>query len=227
VIETNLKLAQQILKDSKNLTSIDAESKLRFFVVLEELGKVRAVEAVKVLTPILLLQADKEISNLDKKYISLQKYPVGVALVKIGIPSIWGLLEEVAKRADISDEYRKVACDVMSTILINKAIPGFVNETLRKYKDDEFARIRLAKLLPLLGENVSKIELLKPQFRDWKSTDGLFETRAKFILIDNKKDVTLEKENSKKTIIEFSALSINDQNYIKEILPYLSINSKQ
>jgi hypothetical protein len=225
-IETNLELAQQILKTSKNLTSIDGESKVKLLTAIEELGRVRAVEAVEVLAPILLLQADKEISGLDKKYISLQKYPVGVALAKIGIPSIWGLLEEVTKRSDNNDEYRKVACDVMTTILIAKAIPGFVNETLDKHKDNELAQIRLAKLLPLLGKDATKIELLKPQFRNWQSADNLFESRAKFISLDKKNDVTLEKENGKQTTIEFSALSLKDQNYIKEITSTIAKNTQ-
>jgi hypothetical protein len=218
-IETNLELARQILKASKNLTSIDGESKVKLLTAIEELGRVRAVEAVEVLAPILLLQADKAISGLDKKYISLQKYPVGVAFAKIGIPSIWGLLEEVAKRSGNADEYRKVACDVMTTILIAKAIPGFVNETLDKHKDNELAQIRLAKLLPLLGEDATKIELLKPQFRNWQSADNLFEARAKFISLDKKNDVTLEKENGKQTTIEFSALRKEDQDYVKQLEP--------
>jgi hypothetical protein len=111
----------------------------------------------------------------------------------------------------------------MSSILIKKAIPGFVNEQLIKYKDNELAQIRLAKLLLLLDEEAEKISLLKPQFRTWKSTDGLFETRAKFISIDKKNDVTLEKENGKQTTIEFPALQKTDQNYVKE---FITINKK-
>ncbi|MDR2641318.1 MAG: hypothetical protein LBC74_00825, partial [Planctomycetaceae bacterium] len=137
VIKTNLELVQQILKANKNLSLIDSEAKTKLFAAIDELAKVRAVEAVEVLAPILLLQADKkdkEVAGLDNKYLSLQKYPVGVALAKIGIPSIWGLLDEIAKRSDNSDQYREIARNVMTTILIEKAIPGFVNETLDKYK---------------------------------------------------------------------------------------------
>jgi hypothetical protein len=111
----------------------------------------------------------------------------------------------------------------MSSILIKKAIPGFVNEQLVKYKDNELAQIRLAKLLPLLDENTTKIALLKPQFRIWKSSDGFFETRAKFISIDKKNDITLVKENGKQTKIEFSALQKIDQDYVKE---FITINKK-
>jgi hypothetical protein len=218
VIKSNLELAQRILLSNPNLSAIDADTKSKLLASVEELSKVRAVEAVDVIVPILLLQADNEITGLDKKYFSLQKYPIGIALSKIGIPSIWGLLDEIAKRSDNSDEYRKIARDVMTTILIEKAIPGFVNETLVKYKDNELAQIRLAKLLPLLGEDAEKITFLKPQFRNWKSTDGLFETHAKFISLDKKNDVTLEKENGKKTTIEFSALQKIDQNYVKEFI---------
>ncbi|MDR2168751.1 MAG: hypothetical protein LBP59_01250 [Planctomycetaceae bacterium] len=217
-IKTNLELAQRILKETKNLTSTDDVTKAKFFGAVDELAKVRAVEAVEVLAPVLLLQVDKEIEGLDKKYISLQKYPVGGVLAKIGIPSIWGLLDEIAKRSDNSDDYRKIACNVMTAILIAKAIPGFVNETLGKYKDNELAQIRLAKLLLLLGEDATKINLLKPQFRNWKSTDGLFETRAKFIAIDKKNNITLEKENGKQTTIDLSELQKIDQNYIKELI---------
>ncbi|MDR2762513.1 MAG: hypothetical protein LBB88_07945, partial [Planctomycetaceae bacterium] len=199
-IKSNIELAQRILKETKNFTSINSETKTKLLAAVDELAKVRSVEAIEVITPILLLQSDKEIENLDKKYFSLRKYPVGVALVKIGIPSIWGLLDEIAKHSgNNSDEYRKIASDVMSSILIKKVIPGFVNEQLVKYKDNELAQIRLAKLLPLLDEDQTKIALLKPQFRIWKSSDGLFETRAKFISIDKKNDITLEKENGKQT----------------------------
>jgi hypothetical protein len=216
VIKSNLELAQRILSANPNLSAIDADTKSKLLASVEELATGRAVEAVDVIVPILLLQADNEITGLDKKYFSLQKYPVGIALAKIGIPSIWGLLDEIAKRSDNSDEYRKIVRDVMTTISIEKAIPGFVNEILVKYKDNEIAQIRLAKLLPLLGEDAKKITTLKPQFRNWKTTDGLFETRAKFIAIDLKNDVILEKENGKQTSIELSALQKNDQDYVKE-----------
>jgi hypothetical protein len=225
VIKTNIELAQRILKETKNLTSIDSETKTKLFAAVDELAKVRSVEAVETLTPILLLQTDKELENLDKKYFSLRKYPVGIALVKIGIPSIWGLLDEAAKRSESSGEYNKIACSVMSSILIKKAIPGFVYEKLIKYKDNELARIRLAKLLPLLDEDMTKIEIiLKPQFRLWKSSDGFFETRAKFISIDKNNEITLEKENGKQTTIEFSALQKIDQDYVKE---FITINKNK
>jgi len=54
-------------------------------------------------------------------------------------------------------------------------------------------------------------------FRCWQSTDGLFQTTAKFVILD-KADVILEKADGKRTTIELSVLCQEDQDYVKRQL---------
>jgi hypothetical protein len=116
-----------------------------------KLGELRAVEAVGTLTKTLLLQqetASNDENEMGEKYESIKEYPVAVALARIGIPSIWGLLDEIAD-SDHDDGYRKVAYETMTTILPAVAIPGFV-KVATKPKDDR-ARTRLYKMYQLAG----------------------------------------------------------------------------
>ncbi|MDR2762707.1 MAG: hypothetical protein LBB88_08920, partial [Planctomycetaceae bacterium] len=64
-IKSNIELAQRILKETKNLTSINSETKTKLLAAVDELAKVRAIEAVEILAPIILLQSEKEIDGLD------------------------------------------------------------------------------------------------------------------------------------------------------------------
>jgi hypothetical protein len=90
---------------------------------VQKLGELRAVEAVASLVPMLV----------TPEYRLNGEYPVAVALAQIGIPSIWGLLDEIAAK-DHDDEYLTVAYKTMTEILPAVAIPGFVNETVKKLR---------------------------------------------------------------------------------------------
>jgi len=117
---------------------------------VQKLGELRAIEAVKLLVPMLLLKPETLSNNeIDKRYDSIEDYPVAVALAQIGIPSIWGLLDEIVAN-DHDDQYFEVAYKTMTVILPDVAIPGFVNEVMKKQRN-EIARQRLYKLYPLMG----------------------------------------------------------------------------
>jgi hypothetical protein len=209
-IKTNL----EILQKSKKITDLDAELLNAIF----KLEEVRAVEAVEFFVPKLLLKLDSSIKSqkqtIDTKYVSIKDYPVAVALAEIGIPSIWGLLDEIAKSED-GTEYREIAYQTMTAILPAVAIPGFVNESLKKHTG-EIAQLRLYKMYPLMGLPIEGTPLI-PQLREWQSTDKLFKTNAKFISLENG-DVTLERANGQCTTIEYSVLRKEDQDYVKEQL---------
>jgi hypothetical protein len=208
VIERNV----AILKEQKKLTELDET----LLDAVKKLGEVRSVEAVEVLTPYLLLKTKPELKLTDKKtnekkFFSLQNCPVAVSLVQIGIPSIWGLLNEIA--ANHHDEpYYQTAYQTMTAILPDVAIPGFVNELL-KTKQDEMSQLRLYNMYPLMGLPIEGTPLI-PQLREWQSTDGLFKTTAKFIALE-KNDVVLEKHDGKRTTIELNVLRKTDQDYVK------------
>jgi hypothetical protein len=207
-IELNL----TVLKDQKKIIILDTKT----LSAIAKLGELRAAEAVETLTPKLLLKPDSSVKlNNDKiaeKYDSIKDYPVAVALAEIGIPSLWGLLNEIA--ANHHDEpYYQTAYQTMTAILPDVAIPGFVNESLKKHTG-EIAQLRLYKMYSLMGLPIEGTPLI-PQLREWQSTDKLFKTTAKFVSLDNG-DVTLEKTDSKRTTIEFSVLRKEDQDYVKE-----------
>jgi len=118
---------------------------------VQKLGELRAVEAVEPLVPMLLLKPESRLNELEigEQLDSIKDYPVAVALAQIGIPSIWGLLNEIAAN-DHDDQYLEVAYKTMTVILPAVAIPGFVNETIKKQMD-ELAHLRLSKMYPLMG----------------------------------------------------------------------------
>ena len=80
-------------------------------------------------------------------------------------------------------------------------------QTVEKHELPEDVRIKI----------LSKIGIVYKGFRRWQSTDGLFQTTAKFITLD-KGEVTLEKADGKRTTIELSALRQEDQDYVKSQL---------
>ncbi len=65
-----------------------------------------------------------------------------------------------------------------------------------------------------IPKNILKSSYI-PGFREWQSTDGLFQSTAKFVSLE-KGEVTLEKSDGKRTSIELSALRKEDQAYVKE-----------
>jgi hypothetical protein len=153
-IKTNLKALQK----KKKITELDLELLSAVF----KLGEVRAEEAIKLLVPNLLLKPDSSIKSqertVDAKYVAIKDYPVAITLAEIGIPSIWGLLNEIA--ANNHDEhYYQVAYQTMTAILPAVAIPGFVNELL-KTKQDEMSQLRLYKMYPLMGLPIEGTRLI-------------------------------------------------------------------
>jgi hypothetical protein len=81
-------------------------------------------------------------------------------------------------------------------------------DLLEKYEYPETAKAKLLLELNIPYKGV----------RNWESTDKLFKATAKFISLDDKGEVTLEKENGKQTTIELSVLRKEDQDYVKERL---------
>jgi len=133
---------------SENLSVLGEDEKV--FHATKKLGVLRAVEAVRPLVPLLLLKPETVVNNeINERFDTIKDYPAAIALAQIGIPSIWGLLEEIAAN-DHDDTYLEVAYKTMTVILPGVAIPGFVNETIKKQKD-KVAQLRLYKLYPLMG----------------------------------------------------------------------------
>jgi hypothetical protein len=200
-----------ILKSSTNFSKLDNQ----LLSAIQKLGELRAIDAVDILVPNLLLKHHSDITRnsiaTTEKY-KVSDYPVVHALVMIDIPSIVGLLDEIAIN-NHDEQYYKIAYQTMTTILPAVAIPGFVNESLKKHTG-ELEQLRLYKMYPLMGLPIEDTPLI-PQFREWQSTDKLFKTTAKFISLD-KEEVILERTNGKRTTIEFSALRKEDQDYVKE-----------
>ncbi len=126
---------------------------------------------METLVPILLLKLksgakpNEEIT--DEKFDTVKDYPAAIALAKIGIPSIWGLLDGIATAEHDDENYREMAYKTMTTILPDVAIPGFVNEALKKHSD-EIAQLRLYKMYPLMGLSIEGTPLV-PQMRLWES----------------------------------------------------------
>ncbi|MDR0609028.1 MAG: hypothetical protein LBG58_02870 [Planctomycetaceae bacterium] len=143
VIDLNL----LILKEQRNIIELN----LKTFNAIQKLGELRAVEAVEVLTPYLLLQSTTEVIKPDEKYTALKKYPVAVSLAQIGIPSIRGLLKEIAQGNGDNPGYVEISYKTMSTILPSVAILGFVDEAIENEKSEE-AKSRLEKLYPFLPQ---------------------------------------------------------------------------
>jgi len=114
--------------------------------LIDKLGELRSVEAIDVLTPHLLLKTETE-----KQQNGFENLPVAVVLTKIGIPSIWGLLKEIAQSKGDDPAYVETSYKVMSTILPAVAILGFVDEAIEKEKTSE-GKARLEKLYPLLPQ---------------------------------------------------------------------------
>jgi len=113
--------------------------------------------------PMLLVKPEyRQNENIDEKYNSIKDYPVAIALAQIGIPSIWGLLNEIAANEHDAD-YLTVAYKTMTVILPDVAIPGLVNETINK-QTDEAAHQRLCKLYPLMPTKNSNTERVKEIF---------------------------------------------------------------
>ncbi|MDR1384935.1 MAG: hypothetical protein LBJ67_13965 [Planctomycetaceae bacterium] len=185
------------------------------------------MEAVEFLVPMLLVKPDAAVKpnneKIDEKYEALKEYSAAVALAQIGIPSIWGLLDEIAATNNHDEQYYKIAYQTMTTILPAVAIPGFVNAAIEKHTD-EIAQLRLYKMYLLMGLPIEGTPLI-PQIRNWQSTDKLFKTSAKFISLDNGA-VTLEKTDGKRTTIEISVLRDIDQRFIKEQLTLKQENPK-
>jgi hypothetical protein len=209
-IESNL----AVLKDQKKIMLLDAKT----FSAITKLGELRAVESVETLVPKLLLKPDSSVKSnhekINEKYNSIKEFPVAITLAEIGIPSIWGLLNEIAANHH-DEQYYQTAYQTMTAILPAVAIPGFVNELL-KTKQDETFQLRLYKMYPLMGLPIEGTPLI-PQLREWQSTDKLFKTTAKFITLE-KDDVVLEKQDGKRTTIELKALRKTDQDYVKTLL---------
>jgi hypothetical protein len=208
-IEANL----SILKDQKKNVLFDTKAS----VAVTKLGELRSVEAITILVPLLLIKPDTTVKPNDEKieeYEALKEYPVAVVLAQIGIPSIWGLLDEIAVN-NHDENYYQTAYQTMTTILPAVTLPGFVHESLKKHTN-ELAQLRLYKMYPLMGLPIEGTPLI-PQLREWQSTDKLFKTNAKFISLDNG-DVTLERANGQCTTIEYSVLRKEDQDYVKEQL---------
>ena len=113
-IETNL----TILKEQEKIDAFDAKT----LSAVQELGRVRSVEAIVPLVPMLLLKPDAvaRLNNekIDEQYDAIKDYPVAVVLAQIGIPSIWGLLNEIATGEHIDDNYHEIAYKMMTTILV-------------------------------------------------------------------------------------------------------------
>jgi hypothetical protein len=101
----------------------------------------------------------------------------------------------------------------------------FLEYVLKTYSDEPRADQELINLLEKYKyPEVAKVELLLELnipykgIRNWESTDKLFKATAKFISLDDKGEVTLEKANGKQTTIELSVLRKEDQDYVKEQL---------
>ena len=163
VLNHPLYLARQsAIADNLAILTEQKEIDAKTFSAVAKLGELRAVEAVEPLVPILLVKP-KTASNddIDERFDSIKDYPVAIALAQIGIPSIWGLLNEIAANdhdANNHDsEYCEVAYKTMTVILPSVAIPGFVNEVLGK-QTEEIAHRRLCKIYPLMGLEVPVFE---------------------------------------------------------------------
>jgi len=201
-IEANL----SVLNKRKKMDSLDTET----LSAINKLGELRAIEAVQPLVPLLLLKPQStDNKEMDEKYSLIKDYPVAVALAQIGIPSIWGMLDEIAAGRHNS-HYRSVAYQTMVVILPDVAIPGFVNAAIEKNQDDELAQQRLYQMYPLMG-----LPFPEPQIRQWESFDKLFKVTARFVSL-NEALVTLERADGKEINIEFSVLRAEDQEYIKQ-----------
>ena len=235
-VEDTEKISRTVYESIRVFESTLGE--LAFSTVIDEQGEPIRIEWLRKDKTELLLFLMKTMSAiLDKDFdpqvpVAMNIIPVPDVSDDSGQIFVPGMCPDDIKNSKTRDAYRKACWENTKNILnkqihadIKRLIPKtgqvFQEHVLEAYRDVPDADQELMDLLEKYAyPEVERIKLLAnlnipyKGFRCWQSTDGLFQTTAKFVTLD-KGEVILEKTDGKQTTIDLSALRKEDQDYVK------------